>query len=136
MLTIGDVYVYVTDFNAALRFYRDGLGLAVVEEQLNAAAPFAVLDFPEDVGSSIRLFGGASPWPEGARPDVGQHPTIRFDVLTDEFDKLLLRLLEHGGAQAGEIETYGDLRVVTIADPDGNTFELIEVPADEERDEE
>ena len=34
----------------------------------------------------------------------------------------------HGGEQVDEIESYHDLRVVTLADPDGNTFELVEVP--------
>lgn len=132
MRAVGDIHIYVTDFAAALRFYREGLGLVVVEEEFSRTTPFAVLDFPVAGGSSIRLFGGAEPWPPGARPDVGQYPTVRFDIVTDEFDSTLLQLLEHGGTQVGEVERYNGSRVVTIADPDGNTFELIEVPEEDD----
>lgn len=131
MRAVGDIHIYVTDFDAALGFYRDGLGLAVVEQELSASSPFAVLEFP-DGGSAVRLLGGARAWPPETRPDVGEHPTIRFDVITDEFDTLLLRAAERGGMQIGDIETYDGMRVVTLADPDGNTFELIEVPGDDD----
>jgi len=128
MLAISDIYVYVTDFAVALRFYRDGLGLTVAEQETSAASSFALLDF-SDGGPSIRLFGGVEPWPLGQRPPAEARPTVRFDIATDDFDGTLSRLLECGGEQADEIEEYDGLRVVTVADPDGNTFELVEVPA-------
>jgi predicted enzyme related to lactoylglutathione lyase len=131
MLSIGDVHVYVHDFNLALRFWVEGLGLKVAEKEVSAASAFALLEFPED-GPAIRLFGGAEPWPEGARPDVGTLPAIHFDVVTADFDATLVRLLENAGQQLDEIETYGGCRVVTVADPDGNAFELMEVPTDEQ----
>lgn len=126
MLFIGDVHIYVSDFTLALRFWADGLGLEVAEKEVTAASAYARLNF-RDGGPSIRLLGSVDPWPEGERPPTGLYPTIRFDITTSAFDDVLVRLLENGGTQVDEIETYNDLRAVTIADPDGNTFELLEV---------
>lgn len=127
MLAIGEVYIHVSDFKAAMTFWTRGVGLAVSECESSKAAAFAVLDFPSG-GPSLRLLSGAVPWPTGQCPEPGVRPGVRFDIMTDGFDDVLLRVLEHGGTQAGMIETYQGLRVVTIADPDGNTFELIESP--------
>jgi predicted enzyme related to lactoylglutathione lyase len=55
---------------------------------------------------------------------------VRFDITASRFDATLLRLLEHGGEQLGEIESYEGQRIVAVADPDGNSFDLIEVPED------
>jgi predicted enzyme related to lactoylglutathione lyase len=126
MLSIGDVHVFVTDFNLALRFYEDGLGLEVVEREVSRSAAYAVLEFP-DGGPALHLFSGAEPWGEGERPELGTKPTIRFDIVTTEFDAALVRLIEHGGRQINEIEEFDGARVVTIADPDGNTFELLQL---------
>ncbi len=130
MMFLGDVHIYVTDIALALRFWADGLGLQVVEKELGAHSAFARLDFP-DGGSSIRLLAPVEPWPPDARPPMGAVPTISFDITTTDFDALLVRVLEHGGAQVDEIEEYGGLRVVTVADPDGNAFELLEIREEE-----
>ena len=129
MLFVGDIHIYVTDFDRALKFWSQGLGFEVTEKELSSTSPFALLEAPT-AGPAIRLFGGAEPWPEETRPDVGSRPTVRFDVVASDFEATLVRLLENGGAQIGEIEKYSDARVVTVADPDGNTFELLEVPED------
>lgn len=129
MLAVGDIHIFVTDFDLALKFWSAGLGFEIAEKELNSASPFALLE-STTAGPAIRLFGGAEPWPEGSRPEVGSRPTMRFDVVVSDFESTLVRLLDNGGAQIGEIETYGDSRVVTVADPDGNTFELLEVPED------
>lgn len=133
MQMIGDVHVYVSDFVTSLRFWADGLGLSVREKEVTPHSAYAHLEF-EDGGPSIRLFGPTEPWPDGQRPMLGMRPTVRFDIATDEFDDCLVRLLEHGGTQIDEIETYEGLRTVTIADPDFNTFELFEVPPESEFD--
>lgn len=130
MIAIGDVHVYVSDFAMALRFWRDGLGLRVAESESTRATGFSVLEC-SDGGPAIRLFGGTAPWATDERPPMGSRPTVRFDVTTSEFDATLVRLLEGGGQQIDEIEEYDGLRVVTVADPDGNTFELVEIPAGE-----
>ncbi len=124
MLSIGDVHIYVSDFDAAMRFWAEGLGLRVVEREQSAASAYALLELP-DGGPNLRIFlaprGDGAPPPETA-------PAVSFDVLTDEFEDVLVRLLEHGGRQLDEIEQFEGLRVVTLADPDGNRFELIEAP--------
>lgn len=127
MLAIGDIHVFVSDFDRARRFWVDGLGLTVREQERSPHAAFAILEFP-DGGPAIRLFGGVDPWEEGARPPHGSRPTVRFDITTSAFEETLVRVLDHGGSQLGEIERYRESRIVTIADPDGNPFELIEVP--------
>lgn len=127
MAAVGDIHVFVSDFQIALRFWSDGLGFEIAEQEFSNTTGFARLDAP-DGGPSIHLFSGAQPWPESTRPAVGTRPTVRFDVVTADFDDTLVRLLEHGGEQVSEIETYSALRVVTVADPDGNSFELLEIP--------
>lgn len=129
MVQIGDVHIFVSDLSIALRFWSDGLGLRVVDRESTHASGFAVLESP-DGGPAVRLFSGAEPWPDGLRPIPGSRPTVRFDVTTSQFDATLARLLESGGRQVDEIETYARQRVVGVADPDGNSFELIEVPTE------
>lgn len=129
MLSIGDVQVYVSDFPKALRFWADGLRLRITERDVGEHAAFARLELGEDE-PSVRLISADAAWEPGTRPPHGSRPTICFDITTDAFDETLIRLLEHGGQQAGEIETYNELRMITVADPDGNTFDLIELPAD------
>ncbi len=131
MLTIGDIYIFVSDFNLALRFWQDGLGLEVAEQEVTKSSAFAVLEFP-DGGPALRLFGGVAPWPPGQRPETGSRPMVQFDVLTDTFDETLVRVLEAGGRTAGEVEEYDGNRIVSVADPDGNTFDLVELPPEAE----
>lgn len=133
MLAIGDVHLYVSDITLALRFWADGLGLDVAEKEITPNSAYARLNFP-DGGPSIRLLGPVDPWPAGARPPTGMYPTIRFDITTSRFDDVLVRLLENGGTQVDEIETYNGLRAVTVADPDGNSFELLELRDDTDAD--
>jgi catechol 2,3-dioxygenase-like lactoylglutathione lyase family enzyme len=126
MLYIGDIHIYVSDFKLALRFWAEGLGLEVAEKEVSRHSAYARLDFP-DGGSSLRLLWPVEPWDPDVQPPPGKYPTVRFDVTTNEFDATLVRLLEQGGQQVDEIETYNDLRIVTVADPDGNLFELLEI---------
>ncbi len=130
MLFIGDVHLYVSDFALALRFWADGLGLDVAEKEISPHSGYARLNF-SDGGSSLRLLGPVEPWGPDELPTPGTRPAVRFDITTTDFDALLSRLLEHGGRQVEEIETYNNLRVVTLADPDGNAFELLEIRAED-----
>ncbi len=122
MLFVGDIHIYVSDFTLGLRFWADGLGLEVAERE----GDFARLDFP-DGGSSLRLLSAVSPWPNEQQPPPDVYPSIRFDLTTTDFDSVLARLIEYGGRRVGEVESYNQLRAVTVADPDGNLFELLEI---------
>ncbi len=131
MLEPGDIHIYVTDVARAVRFWADGMQLEIAEKEITAHSGFARLDFPGGL-MSLHLVGPVDPWIADQRPEHGTRPSISFDVATDDFDATLVRLIENGGTQLGEIETYNALRVVSIADPDGNIFELLEIPPDEE----
>ena len=116
MFTIGDVYLYADSFGPTVSFWQTVFELELVEREDSETAAFAVLDFPYG-GPSLRILSGP-----GARVDTGP----LFDVLATDFDATLVRALENGGTQKGEIEAYNDLRVVTVADPAGNQFDLLE----------
>lgn len=130
MLQISEIELYVSDLTTALRFWETGLELEVIERETSPASGFARLVFPAgDV--TLRLIAPVDPWAEGEQPEHGARPGIGFDIVTDEFDTTLARLLEHGGRRLEEVETYDELRLVSVCDPDGNRFELIETPEDE-----
>jgi catechol 2,3-dioxygenase-like lactoylglutathione lyase family enzyme len=131
MLFVGDIHIYVSDFTLALRFWADGLGLTVAEQEVSPHSAYARLDFP-DGGPSLRLLGPVTPLTPENRLLPDTYPEVRFDITTSDFDGTLARLLEHGGAQVGEIESYGGLRAVTLTDPDANSFELLEIGEDAE----
>jgi predicted enzyme related to lactoylglutathione lyase len=126
MLFVGDIHIYVSDFTLALRFWADGFGLTVAEQEVSPHSAYARLDFP-DGGPSLRLLGPVDPLPPESRLAPDTYPQVRFDITTSDFDGSLARSLEHGGCQSGEIDSYGGLRAVTLADPDGNAFELLEI---------
>ena len=134
MLCIGDVHVYVSDFTLALRFWENGLGLKLIEKEVSQHAAYAQLEFP-DGGPAICLWWPVERWDPDLQPPPGKYPSVRFDIAASDFDATLLRLLEHGGQQLDEIENYGGIRAVTLSDPDGNTFELLEI-CEEDEDEE
>lgn len=127
MLAIGDIHVYVSDFATALDFWAGGLQLEVAEKEESEHGAFARLDFP-DGGPSLVLIAPVEPWDSAQGPEPGTAPGFSFDLTTTDFDGTLARLLERNGRQIGETETYNDLRLATVADPEGNTFELVEVP--------
>ena len=135
MMFVGDIHVYVSDFERALRFWAEGLGMESSNEEMTRESAFARLDSP-DGGPSIYLIGSVIPWEGGARPEMGSRPMASFDITTTEFDETLARLLECGGSLAGEIEEYNGLRVVSVSDPDGTTFDLLELPDGEQEAEE
>ena len=131
MFSIGEINVFVTDLERALKFWSDGLQLDIAEKEQLAHSAYARLDFA-DGSPPIRLFASAAPWPPGERPAYGTHPMIAFDLVTADIDAALARLIECGGSKAGEVEVYENTRCVFVNDPDGNTIELVEVPAAED----
>lgn len=131
MFSIGEINVFVTDLERALRFWSDGLQLDIAEKEQLAHSAYARLDFA-DGSPPIRLFASADPWPPGERPAYGTRPMIAFDLVTADIDAALARLIECGGSKAGEVEVYEGVRCVFVSDPDGNTIELVEVPVEDE----
>ena len=46
MISIGDIHVFVHDFDAALRFWTQGLGLEIVDKETTPASAYALLESP------------------------------------------------------------------------------------------
>ncbi|MCG3127897.1 MAG: hypothetical protein CHACPFDD_02770 [Phycisphaerae bacterium] len=123
---IGEITIFSTDLERSLRFWSAGAGMRVVERNLRDHTGYVVLEFAEG-GAALVLMAPVDPWEEGRRPEHGASPQISFNLYAEDFDGALARLTEHGGTQIGDIESYAEARSVTIADPDGNTFDLYEV---------
>ncbi len=129
-----------SDIEASLRFYRDGLGMAVVMDQ-------------EFTGDWPTLFGARSRWlrsvflGDPAAPDAGivelvafeggagavspvpPVPMIGFFLLSFMVDLpvVLARLAELDVEVESRIEVHG-VEMVTVHDPDGVLVELIHSP--------
>lgn len=103
-----------SDFEASLRFYRDLLGLPVVKEGTDDFSRFAHFDCS---GFGIHVY-------EWTKPFNRAHTGLQMYV--DDVDALHTELRSHGVKFSGEIrdEPWGG-RTVTVADPDGNLFDLL-----------
>lgn len=135
--------ICVRDFDASMRFYRDGLGLALMWEKVfdgdwptlfGAPQPklhSAFLGDPEapDAGivELVEFIGGMEPG-----TTQGEQPQLGFFLLSFyvDVDETLARLAEMGlGGEPRRIEVAGmDDQMVpmaTVRDPDGIIVELI-----------
>ena len=115
MFSVGEINIFVTDLEPALKFWAEGLQLDVAEQERLEHSAYARLDFA-DGSPSIRIFEQAEPWRPDERPAYGTRPMIAFDVTTTDFDAALARLIEFGGSKAGEVEVYDGVRCVFLAD--------------------
>ncbi len=105
-----------SDFEASLVFYRDHLGLPILKEGTDAFARFAHFDCP---GLGIHLY-------EWTQPFHRAHTGLQLYV--EDVDLLYEALLKKGVRFNGGVreEPWGG-RVVTIRDPDGNLFDLLNI---------
>ncbi len=107
------VTVQVRDFDAAVAWYRDVLGLAVLFTQPNE---FAMLAPP---GSEEPVLALATDHPDriSPRPGIGWTPTL----VVEDFDATVAELRQRGvtfdAAEEGADEGY---RLVRVLDPEGN----------------
>ena len=111
----GFIAVPASDFEASLTFYRDLLELLLVKEGRDAFSRFAHFDIQ---GFGIRIYE----WKETFhRAHTGLQLYVR------DVDQLYEELKSKGVQFNGEIrdEPWGG-RVVTVKDPDGNLFDLLD----------
>ncbi|MDA7518139.1 VOC family protein [bacterium] len=110
----GFVAFPAADFEASVIFYRDLLGLPAVREGVVQGERFMHFNAG---GLGIRIY-------EWTKPFHRAHTGLQFYV--DDVDALHAELLEHGVRFSGAIrdEPWGG-RVVTVVDPDGNFFDLL-----------
>ena len=103
-----------SDFEASLSFYRDALGLPLVKEGKDDFSRFAHFDCS---GFGVHIY-------EWKKPFNRAHTGLQMYV--DDVDALHAELQSKGVKFSGEIrdELWGG-RVVIVADPDGNLFDLL-----------
>lgn len=113
MISAGNATVYVSDMDAAVRFYSETLGLRLTNRFGNAWATV-------QVGETLVI---------GLHPRSANHPkpgtkgSIQIGlVLRDEpITEFAARLRKHGVEVSGIIESQ-EANYVTFADPDGNSI--------------
>lgn len=117
------VNIDVPDLDAAEAFYTGAFGLtparrfgAVVVELLGFESPLYLLR--KDAGSSGAV---------GSQRDYGRHWTpMHCDVVVDDLDAALARALAAGATQDSPIRQANWGRIVTIADPFGHGWCLLQ----------
>lgn len=118
-----DVYVNVADMDRAVAFYRDLLGLPLVE----TSPWWSALDCG---GVRLGLHGtGGDPVPPIPHDAHGPHCGAVITLRTDHIDADYERFSEAGVTFLGPIawEPWGSLAVFT--DPDGNVLKLMQPPS-------
>jgi len=124
--TIG-ISIDVEDVDRAVHFYRDGLGLRLVDKG-DGWATMAL-------GAQIFFLG--LPWgPEGRiKRDHQRHWTpVHLDFVVDDFDALVEQAIRAGAKLDRPVLRRPDLGdMANMSDPSGNGFDLIQRTARHER---
>jgi catechol 2,3-dioxygenase-like lactoylglutathione lyase family enzyme len=118
------VRYFVDDVDAAIAFYTDLLGFAVV---MHPAPPFAMLS-----RGDLRLLlsapgggpGGGAAMPDGRLPEPGGWN--RFQLEVEDLDPEVERLRAAGATFRNEIVEGVGGRQILVEDPAGNPVELFE----------
>jgi predicted enzyme related to lactoylglutathione lyase len=119
------VNIDVPDLDKALAFYTQGLGLTIgrrlgpeIVELLGASSPIYLITAPE--GSPATTKG------VGAR-DYARHWTpVHLDLVVSDLDAALARATDAGAVPETPIRTANWGRIVTLSDPFGNGFCLVQ----------
>jgi predicted enzyme related to lactoylglutathione lyase len=109
--------IWSQDLNNLLPFYRDVMGLKVSTQ----TPAFVVLG---EGGTTLRL--GTHSDVHGRNADPARH-MLGFD--TDDLDGDWKRLKAAGVKFVEDPADYGDVRVATLQDPEGNLVQLIQFKA-------
>lgn len=147
-MKVGDLHhvtIAVADLDAAVAFYRDGLGLrAVAEFRFDDEGHQIYLGLPEGARGRAVALRTARPPAAGitvVEVEPSQSPLgpsalrpggtmLAFELPTpDDVDDLYRRLAEAGYAAVSEplwaeVEGFGRIRGVAVRDPDGSLIEL------------
>jgi catechol 2,3-dioxygenase-like lactoylglutathione lyase family enzyme len=122
------VRYFVTDLDAAVRFYCDELGF---EEELRPGPAFAML-----YRGDLRLLlsvptaeapGGGGPMPDGTLPAPGGWN--RFALQVEDLEAAVATLRRGGARFRNEIVTGVGVKQILLEDPSGNPVELFEPQA-------
>ena len=111
---IAAVWLPVSDMDASVAFYRDSLGLDVIEHGG---------DWSEVTAGDQRIGLNAKESPSGEGGSI-----IAFSV-DGTIDETVEQLKGRGVGFTGEISDHPWGRIATFADPDGNDLQLYSPPA-------
>lgn len=123
--TLAGVAIYVVDLDRSVAFYREALGLAVVEEDddfivlSRGANELNLVAVPPDVASSIQI---TTP------PEVREETPIKPSFLVDSIDAAAAAAVAAGGGAkpVGEAWEFRGKRHLDGFDPEGNVVQFVE----------
>ncbi len=110
----------VADMERAVAFYRDVLGLPLLEREEGCAL------FDAGGGALFEL------WPQGLASAEMKQPerqSLRVALRVENLAAAVSELQARGVRFCGEMGEYKGARWINFADPEGNRWELKEVPA-------
>lgn len=110
------VTLWVTDFEKALNFYRDILGLELLTH------PGEIPHFKIGDGMLTLVKGKFSNPAEAFPPDFPQ-----FSLAVENLDKLVAHLKSENYPLTSNIEEKRDARWMMLEDPEGNLIELVQL---------
>lgn len=141
-VSVSHIGLCVSDLEASLRFYVDGLGFeksdvfAVGDEVAHTLeveqGVVLTSQMIEKDGMKIELLGWASPEPFGAPSSSrGQLGLTHLSFNVVDMDAVEAHLVELGGTVVESTRTAipfpgGEMRLLFLADPDGTRVELME----------
>jgi catechol 2,3-dioxygenase-like lactoylglutathione lyase family enzyme len=111
--------IWSEDANNLLPFYRDIVGLTVVQETPN----FYLLG--EGSPDTPKLGLGTHSEVRGSNPDPARH---MVGFITDNLASDWKRLKEAGVEFIEDPTDYGPMKIATLKDPEGNLVQLFEIP--------
>ena len=145
-VSVSHIGLCVSDLEATLRFYTDGLGFEVAEG-FDVGDEFAdTLEVEQGVvlrsqmiqkdGMKIELLGWTSPQPFGMPASSrGQRGLTHLSFYVEDLASIEATLVALGGSVIESTRTVqpipgGELRLLFLADPDGTRVELMEAVLD------
>ena len=114
----GGPTIFVSDFDRAVRFYTETLGLALMYRGGNE---FAMID----AGGGLTL-GLHPPSNSAGAPGTSGGIQIGFNV-TAPIEQVVETLKERGVTFRGPVKNDGSVKLAFFGDPDGNDLYLCEV---------
>ncbi|WP_109642813.1 MULTISPECIES: VOC family protein [Lentzea] len=123
MRSLGLVTLVVRDYDEAIRFYVDGLGFTLVEDEPQGDKRWVVVSAG---GGASLLLAQASSEEEKARVGDQTGGRVGFFLNTDDFDRDHARMTEFGVRflETPRDEVYG--RVAVFEDLYGNRWDLLQ----------
>ena len=112
----GETNLYVTDLDRAASFYCEALGFELCESE----ADYRKVQHP---GFTLTLFRAKNAEPAEL---AGTRPGMTADMLVEDIEAAVVRI-ESCGGNAGPVRDWEEGRFTLFRDPDGISWELIEV---------